>query len=704
MGRTRYSWVLVLVLVAAGCPGDPEEDDAGHTTIDVPVADSGTPLDPGTSPDDTDQPEDPGPVSPELPPPADTPDDGLDADDADDADDATEEPDIELPPAPASLFITVNGGLLSATHTYDLPTFTPGGGDSKSWAFVLANVGDTDLTVTSVQLAETNADDSPKNAWVSLEWGAFDPELFLPLVLAPQDKNPDAMIPFTVVFTPDSFDENDARLVITTDDPMTPVLNIDFIAPTIEADIQLAPGALTFAAAGFGLPESQDITVDNAGIGPLAIESIEILDDEAGVFSLIAPDGGTAQVAPADTPGYAPATITVQYEPVFGSDLDTATLRIVSNSPDESPLDVPLSSTFQTGEASPCVLSWPGSEGGVVDFTATSTEALTITLAMKNVGAGVCTLDDVSIPEDPEGSHYAISLAYQPGEPEAEPVPIEALPVGIGSGLSFLITITYTPGEAKMDASVVISYQDPFPKTVTLPTLGGGPEPCIDLAPGSASEPLQLQFGGSDGASVTRELVIYSCGDAPLTVSSITVHDQLDPTAPSALFVLGGAGAGPHVIPPHSVFKIPISATISTEPDPVKGGVTINYELSDGPGEMIVPLIRDHLPGVTLPTAQPGTPADYPGAVAGEPLTLDGSASSPGSQFLANNGYTWFLTAKPSGSKLVVNGPTAGPHRIVTPDVPGTYGFDLIVRSLGTTPHYSQASSVSISVAAPPAE
>jgi hypothetical protein len=83
------------------------------------------------------------------------------------------------------------------------------------------------------------------------------------------------------------------------------------------------------------------------------------------------------------------------------------------------------------------------------------------------------------------------------------------------------------------------------------------------------------------------------------------------------------------------------------------------------------------------PVANAGKFVDFLGMPVDKPLTLDGSASTPGLGGIYEVGYLWYLLQKPEGSKLMLNGPPGLAKRTVVPDKAGEYLFGLQVQEKG---------------------
>ncbi len=683
---TSMRRISVIVCVGLVCACTPEDSREPATD---PTGGSGGPTDvseadPGATGDTTGATPD---VESDLDSAADTSGAGDATDDS--GTDPVDDAGTDGTPPSGALQLAVDGAPVSSGASVPLPPLTPTPGVEARLLVSLKASADGPIAVAAVELAATNADGTPKNVWVALDFGVFDPESGFP---HPLDES---ALAFEVVYSPQSFDTNSATLTVETDDPDQPEYTVVFLAPPVEADIRVEPPSAVFDEATLNQSEDVAFEIHNDGIAPLVVESVA-LSEPSGLFEVIdAPPAG-AQIKPAGAIGAKPLAFTVRYKPVFGSDKDAATLEVVSDDPDEGTLSVPLSATFETvDETSPCVLSWPAQDAGVLDFSGAKTDPETIAVTMTNAGAGsdTCTLDGVGVPEDISQSFYSVKVSVLHPDGLAQELE-QPLPIGVGPGFGFLFQVTYTPGASGLDGTFTVNYQDPLPKTAAIPTLGGGPEPCFDYAPGTAGSPIVLQLAGPAGASVAREATVYNCGSAPLVISKIAIDDP-------AMFALVGAGSGPHTVAPNGIARFTVGAVIDADPPTLKGEMTFHYKLASGSTTTTVPLERRAADEIVLPKADPGDSNDYAGVEALTEFELDGGGSIPGSEFLSSVGYIWYVVDKPGKSQLILNGPPGKPTRKVTVDVGGDYTFALVVKTLGGQPFYSEETTVVVSAEDP---
>ena len=602
-------------------------------------------------------------------------------------------PPEDLPPAPSSLTVFVNDELYSG-DTVDLPALLPGPTAQALIKLQLANFGAEDLTVTAVGLEATNQDGTPKNAWVALEYGVFDPAVGFPVVLHPHDVDLTSILQLTIAYKPESFDANVATMLITSTDPTVPTHRIRFVPAPIAPKVRIEPPSATFSTATLTTAEEKTFEIHNDGLAALQITKVELVPPTGTGYSLVSPPE-LAHVQPKGAPGYAPIAFTVHYQPTFGASKETASVVVTTN---DVPATVALSATYDTPPgASPCQFQWEGQDKGFLDFTDTPVGSKTIAVTLKNLGTNVCTLSYVAVPEDPTKAAYDVAITI-PGDP---PIVVGSLPTAVGAGKEIRMDVTYTAGLQSLDATLVIDYQDPFPKQMTIPAHGGGPKPCFEMAPGSADAPMSLQLVAPPGNDFNRTFMVYSCGDAPLSILDVTLEDVGKEGAPSAVFSLVQP-APSLTIPPGGVQPYMVKMNSPETAATLPGKLTLTYAGLTGPKTVVIPLNGIALAGISLPVANAGSSGDYPGAVAGQQILLDGSKSAPGADFIAENGYIWFLVSRPPDSQKILNGPAGPAQRSFVPDVPGAYTFALVVKTQGTVPYYSQEAIVTVYVEAAP--
>jgi len=212
-------------------------------------------------------------------------------------------------------------------------------GSTVSKSLRLKNIGTADLTVT------TTAFRSPSTDFNIISGGAF--------VVAAGDSHD-----VTVDFTPGSVGVENDTLDITSDDPDQPILAIPLTGNGVTVpDIAITPTSNDFGSVAQGMMVMQTFAVSNNGQADLNVSLTEIIGTDAGDFSIVTGGGGFA-LAPTSNSTQA---IEISFLPA-AIGLRNAVLRLTSNDPDQSQLDVALSGTgFSTNlPGSPVTFSVTG--------------------------------------------------------------------------------------------------------------------------------------------------------------------------------------------------------------------------------------------------------------------------------------------------------------------------------------------------------
>ncbi len=684
-------------VVASDVAADAQPDRDGTAWLDVPAeadvaldVDTAEPVDVETPPEDIVDAKD-ATLEPDLLAPPDA-DEEPEVPEVPDSDDAS-----EVPSQSGVLAIEVDGTAMTVGAdgmlTVVLPALTPGSGAASVSTLVIRNAGSVPFTVNSASVLALNLDGTPSNPLVALGT-VGEPVPALPAEVLPAAQVPTAKVTLPIEFKPETLQAAvdvgaaHATVLVSLTGADVEALTVRIEVPEFAPDINVYPLALEFTESTLLVTEGKTVVVENLGNAPLSLSSVS-LSPPLGRFKVVGFSPIMLWPAGSDS---ATTYFFVTHKPIISSFFDQATLVIVSDDPDEPTTTVALSSTFEplSGQG-PCVVTWPGQEGGVLDFSDAKVGVpKLLTVQIENTGVGICTLNFVYVPEDYLGATYTVSVYSQ--SPSGDPNPVSNYPLEVGAGYKILIDIVYTTTSAAKSATLVLDYDEPNPLQIALPMVGGGPKPCLQMGPGTAAAPEPLQFAGNPGDAVTRHIALYSCGDAPVAIGPATIVD-----GPGGGEVFTAASL-PTEIGEKSVVWFAVTAHFESDATDAVGQLTIPYSLEKGSATVTVPLRRRILGTTKLPTAEPGDASKYAGVVAGQAFTLDATASTAGSLPLNSNGYLWTLLSKPAGSTLIVAGPPGPPQQVVTPDVPGNYSFSLVVKSAGTLPWFSTEKTVEVNV------
>ncbi|UCE01304.1 MAG: choice-of-anchor D domain-containing protein [Candidatus Latescibacterota bacterium] len=192
-------------------------------------------------------------------------------------------------------------------------------GQSATQTFQVSNDGSADLNVTSTTLVGT---DSTAFA-IDSGGGSF--------VLVP-----DSTRAVVVRFDPDSLGARSATLRIVSDDPDTGSMDVPLSGLGVEPDIEVTPAAYDYGDVVRGQSATQTFQVRNDGTSDLDVTSTTVFGADSTAFAV--ESGG----APFTLASGVSRDVSVRFAPdSLGA--AGATLRIVSDDPDEGAVDVALS-------------------------------------------------------------------------------------------------------------------------------------------------------------------------------------------------------------------------------------------------------------------------------------------------------------------------------------------------------------------------
>jgi len=573
-------------------------------------------------------------------------------------------------------------------NTYALTPLDPELPFDQKVLLEMVNEGTKDLTITDVYLLPTNehGEKTAKNPWVNLQSVSATT---LPFTIPAKDFS--VSLDYNVVYDPEDGNRDDTTLRIESSAGTHDyIFTLSDCAPQVRVD----PPSDTFFNATVTKPEEKIFQIHNDGNCPLVFDRIEE-SQATSVFTLVEAPITGAEVLPKGDPNYAPLLFKVRYQPNSASAKDSISYEVYTSDDAHYPVNVPLTTQSEGGSF---IVTYGTQASGFLDFTDTSAGNKTITVNIYNEGPAVFTLTKATMVGDESGSHYSTTME-KPAPMGEFPEPVTTLPLALAQGKSVDIHVTYNAATiAGMNAQLEIQYTQPDYSTFTIPAYGGDPKPCFEMSPGDATSPVGVQFVGEGGEAVSQNVVIYNCGNAPLSITDIRIEDDFFPDQPSTIWTLTDPGSPAFNI---AVGALQVLALEMNAPEnEIKAGGTLYIDYVDTGGATVTFTGID-LQGVlnaadtTLPTAVTGT---YTGALTGQTLALDASGSTPGSEGLYEKGYLWYLLARPAGSQVILNGAPGMPNRTIIPDKAGTYTFGLRVHGNSGSFLYSDEATVDVVV------
>jgi len=574
-------------------------------------------------------------------------------------------------------------------NTYALTPLDPELPFDEKVLVEIINEGTKDLVIDAVYLLETNehGDQTPKNEWVTLQQQTG---VVLPFTIPPKDFT--VSLNYNVIYNPSDGNRNDTTLRIESNAGVQDyIFTLKDCAPQVRVD----PPSDTFFNATVTKPEEKIFQIHNDGNCELIFDRVQE-SQATSVFTLVdAPITG-AKVPPKGDPAYAPLLFKVRYQPNANSTNDSISYMVYTSDEAHNPVTVPLNTKSESGNF---IVTYGTQASGFLDYTDTDSGEKTITVNIYNEGPAVFTLTQVNMVGDEMGTHYTTAIEKPAAAAGEFPTPVTNLPLALAQGKSVDILVTYKAATMTgMNAQLEVQYNQPDNTSFSIPAYGGDPKPCFEMAPGDKNSPVGIQFVGNGGETVSQNVVIYNCGNAPLSITDVRIEDDFFPDQPSSIWTMTDPTSTAWDIPVGDlqVLKLDMLAPENE----LKAGGTLYIDYVDTGGTTVTFTGID-LQGVldasdiTLPTAVPGA---YTGAQAGQNLDLNASGSTPGSEGLYEKGYLWYLLKRPAASQLILNGAPGLPNRTIMPDQPGEYTFGLRVHGSSGKFLYSDEATVNVTV------
>lgn len=472
---------------------------------------------------------------------------------------------------------------------------------------------------------------------------------------------------------------------------------------------EVNPPNYTFSNATPTKPETQTFVIsNNQDLGAVAFEvtslSLENIDDEFTLTNLpslpLLIEGN--EVCSSTEQAGCSVKFDVRYKPVCVSGTDDCfdndfNAILVGTSVTTDLLRVPMSTALIVGGYE---LSYQHELE--FDFSNVNTVS-TRTVQLISTGPGPLKVKEPSI-EEAEANDVFLWQAFKPATSEGgQDELISSWPRALTGGNSLLFDITYQPpsgGAEPPNGVLVIPVETPENKTIEIDLLAGTPKPKISFGPATGN--VSVTADKAAGATGSRNVVVYNDGNGDLTLKDVSLTNAFN--APAEVFSLASPPAADTVVPPHSLLVLQLNwdAAQIKKLDGDTETLTVTYydPYTGGDEPLSMGLFAKDSEGMEVPIANPGDSADYAGAVVGEPIYLDGSASSEGAFDFPTDSHFWYLVAKPAGSTAKLNETGSSVVEFV-PDVAGTYEVELVVNAAQQSNFLlSEAATVSFSVAA----
>ncbi len=253
----------------------------------------------------------------------------------------------------AVIGIEVRYGTSVPTPDIDVPTGHEYGnvsvGANAFRTFAISNLGGADLEVSATSLVGSQA-----SQFAITQGGA-------PFTVAPgATRNLD------VRFAPTTAGPKTATLRLTSDDPNESSVDVALGGTGITSpDIAVTPTSHGYGNVSLGTSVTRDFTVSNTGTGNLVVGASTLTGPDAGAFAFVSGQAGFT-IAPG-----ASSRIDVSFSPSTEG-LQSVTLTIPSDDPDEDPILIPLTGTGIVVPATPPTLE-EVREGGSASTSSVTT-------------------------------------------------------------------------------------------------------------------------------------------------------------------------------------------------------------------------------------------------------------------------------------------------------------------------------------------
>ncbi len=412
--------------------------------------------------------------------------------------------------------------------------FTVGLRPAVAQTFQLRSLGAVSVTIASAELSAPSDDIA-----VALERDGAP--VALPAVIPSEGPEaPGAQLRVTYTPIDDRVEELD--LVIRSDDPERPEIRIGLVAgPGL---LKVSPPEVDFGSVAIGDSKTEEVVIENAGRGTVALDALRIVSTSAELCAAEASDVPTGArctrtpICPVLAGGQS-LTVHVAYAPEDGGD-DTGTLVIVANAGEGAGnVEVPLRGRGAGAALCTCIV-----DGGrctpasTIDFgTVAAGTARSIDVRLQSCGTDAVGLVKAELEIDPSSPYFTdatftIETPFQ-----------GAL---LDPGQSVDGTLQYRPGDTAAHTGGLRIEQSSPPRTFWVPLAGNTVGCDLEVLPNA------VDFGVVPGGTVgMRNVLVSNSGARSCQVTAIT--------DPSDGFAIEGKPALPLVIDSGNTLPITIA-------------------------------------------------------------------------------------------------------------------------------------------------
>ncbi len=306
----------------------------------------------------------------------------------------------------------------------------------------------------------------------------------------PATLNPGQQVVLSIAFSPDAAASFSGNLALTSDASggiaNVPLSGTGDAVPA--AGLTLSPTSISFGQVMVGSKSTKSLTLTSSGNAPLTISAITV---SGAQFS----DGTTS--LPVTLQPNQQLTLTVTYEPTAEGS-DSGTLTVASND-SSGPSTVSLGGSGTTAPSPQLTVNPTAVNFGDVPLNATPNKAVTVTSS----GTAPVTITAANV----TGPGFSVSGA--------------SFPLTLNPNQTATLQVQFNPSAAGAASGQLSITSDASGGTAKIPLSGTG-----DAVPaaGLTLSPTSISFGQvMVGSKSTKSLTLTSSGNAPLTISAITV-------------------------------------------------------------------------------------------------------------------------------------------------------------------------------------
>ncbi|MBN1341109.1 MAG: choice-of-anchor D domain-containing protein, partial [Phycisphaerae bacterium] len=349
-------------------------------------------------------------------------------------------------------------------------------------------------------------------------WSSDNPAFTLHPSSLPSFLAPGGSVSLKVVFAPTDDQFHVGTITIQTNDAGSPSYVLTATGTGVAGDIEVTEDSgvaadddlIEFGDVRVGQTRAQTFTIRNTGVANLIVTDWQIVyagssEDLAQYTTDLPGVGGSFILAPGEQ-----RDVKVTFAPTMAGTRD-ATLRIISDDPNESPYEIDL--TARGVEPNIVVLRSGGQQVSTINFgdvkTGTSSD---IVVTIRNAGAVALDVSNWS------STNGRFTL-----------VPSKPTGLTLAPGAETQLTVRFTPTEPTEDTGQIrISSNDPDHPVYAFSVTGTGMAPAITVteSAGTANDD-RVPFGDvAVGETAYSPVVVHNTGNAPLVLSKYTSSNQ----------------------------------------------------------------------------------------------------------------------------------------------------------------------------------